>query len=198
VKAVDTDWTINNQSWFTTAHNDGIGLFILDGVSWGTCTPWPQAQSEFKMALAAGMKIGMYTRNPNCWAQGLQSAGSYVSQLQFFAIDEETASDGLPASAPVTQAMVTGIQAKGVRPIIYTSSDMWPSLKNSNWSNLPLWDENAGNSATLTANYLSPTPQVYAGWNTPTTMRIGVQQSFNYKLDGIETDLSSFSASFLK
>jgi hypothetical protein len=38
----------------------------------------------------------------------------------------------------------------------------------------------------------------YGGWNTASTMRIGIQQKFEHSLNGVPVDLNSFNASFLK
>jgi hypothetical protein len=68
------------------------------------------------------------------------------------------------------------------------------------FSDVPLWDTNTGNINynRWIANYLSPTPVAYGGWNTPTTMRIGIQQKFNQRINGVVVDLNSFDASFLQ
>jgi hypothetical protein len=51
--------------------------------------------------------------------------------------------------------------------------------------------------ATWTADILSPAPVPYGGWNTPSTMRIGVQQHFG-RWNGVNVDLNSFDVSFLR
>jgi hypothetical protein len=98
--------------------------------------------------------------------------------------------------------MVDGVRAMGVRPVIYSGHAMWPAIMGtaaSDFSDVPLWDTNAGplDFATWTADYLSPAPIPYGGWNTPGTMRIGVQQHFG-SWNGVNVDLNSFDASFLE
>ncbi|MEZ2390130.1 hypothetical protein AB6813_11385 [bacterium RCC_150] len=148
------------------------------------------------MAITAGLKIAVYTRDPNCWQGGITAAGPpYQSQLQFFALDAET---GEPQ---IRRAMVDGVKGMGLRPVIYSGSGIWPQLMNNStaFSDIPLWDTNAGNInyKKWTTNYLAPTPVQYGGWNTPTTMRVGVQQKFNQSLNGVVVDLDSFDATFL-
>lgn len=185
IQAVDTDATITSQSWFAGAYASGVRLYIVDGISWGSnCVAWNRVQPQFKMALATGLKIGLYSRNPQCWAQAIKGAGIYASQLQFFALDVEGAGDGLPASKPITQAMITGIQALGVRPIIYSYTDAWQSvMKNANFASVPLWNSDQTSH-----------PGTFGGWTTNT----GVQYKFDATLNGVDVDLSYFNTDFLK
>jgi hypothetical protein len=196
VKVLDSANTINDPAWFTKAYAAGFRLYIMHSTAWGTCTPWYNTQPQLGMALAAGLKIAVYTRDPNCWQGGISAAGPYQSQLQFFALDVET---GGPV---VTRDMVDGVKAMGVRPVIYTGSGMWPQMTDNStaFSDVPLWDTNARNInyKRWIADYLSPTPVPYGGWNTPTNMRVGVQQKFNQSLNGIVVDLDSFDATFLQ
>jgi hypothetical protein len=198
VKAIDSANTITDPTWFTKAYAEGIRLYAMHSVNWNDCNAWSQTQPQLKMALDAGLKIAVYTRNPSCWQGGINAAGPYISQLQFFAIDVET-DPGVPA----TRAMVDGVKAMGVRPVLYSGSGMWPGVMGGNvtsFSDVPLWDTNAQtiNYATWVANVLTPTPEQYGGWNTSSTMRIGIQQMFEYNLNGIAVDLNSFNSAFLK
>ncbi|MCX2747023.1 hypothetical protein OOZ51_04240 [Arthrobacter sp. MI7-26] len=196
VKVLDTTAAITDPAWFRQAYAEGFRLYVMHSTVWGTCTPWQQTQVQLKMALDAGLKIAVYTRDASCWEGGIKAAGPYMSQLQFFALDVE------PGSSPVTRAMVDGVRSLGVRPVIYSGSGMWPGLMNNStaFADVPLWDTNASNInyASWTANYLAPAPVQYGGWNTARTMRVGIQQKFEHTLNGINVDLNSFSASFLK
>jgi hypothetical protein len=196
VKVLDTANTITDPNWFVKAYQAGFRLYVMHSTAWGTCNTWSRTQPQLKMALDAGLKIAVYTRDPNCWQGGINAAGPYASKLQFFALDAET------GGPQITRAMVDGVKGMGVRPVIYSGSGMWPQLMNNStaFSDVPLWDTNTGNINynRWRANYLSPTPVRYGGWNTPTTMRIGVQQKFNQNLNGVVVDLDSFNATFLK
>ncbi|WP_035741325.1 hypothetical protein [Arthrobacter sp. MA-N2] len=196
VKVLDTTAAITDPNWFRQAYAEGFRLYVMHSTVWGTCTPWQQTQAQLKMALDAGLKIAVYTRDASCWEGGIKAAGPYVSQLQFFALDVE------PGGSVVTRAMVDGVRSLGVRPVIYSGSGMWPGLMNNSsaFSDVPLWDTDTSNLdyTTWTANYLAPTPAQYGGWNTAGTMRVGVQQKFEHTLNGINVDLNSFNASFLK
>jgi hypothetical protein len=203
VKVLDSANTINDPAWFTKAYAAGFRLYVMHSTAWGTCTPWYNTMHQLQMALDAGLKIAVYTRDPNCWQGGIDAAFDPISgvdlrpKLQFFALDVET---GGPV---VTRAMVDGVKAKGVRPVIYTGSGMWPQMTNNStaFADVPLWDTNARRSVNYNrwiADYLSPTPVAYGGWNTPTTMRVGVQQKFNQSLNGVVIDLNSFDAAFLR
>jgi hypothetical protein len=198
IKAIDTTATITDPAWFKSAYKDGFRLYILHATEWGTCNPWPRAQTQLQMALDAGLKIGIYTRDPNCWSAGIRATGPLKDKLQFFALDIETE----PGIA-VTRAMVDGIKQLGVRPIIYSGSGMWADVQGSStadFSDLPLWDASPSDFdvSRWQANTLQPTPVAYGGWNVNGHMRVGVQQQFEYKLNGVAVDLNSFDASFLR
>jgi hypothetical protein len=199
VKAFDTTATISDPAWFVSMYNQGFRLYAMHSTQWGTCTPWANTPGQLKMALDAGLKIAVYTRDPNCWQGGINAAGPYISQLQFFAIDVET-----DPGFRVTQAMVDGVTAMGVRPMIYSGSGMWSGVMGGNvttFANVPLWDTDTSKPPTLStwvANVLSPTPVQYGGWNTSTTMRKISQQAFNVTDNGVVIDLNSVDASFLK
>jgi hypothetical protein len=196
VKVVDTTAAITDPAWFKKAYDAGIRLYVMHSTAWGTCDPWYRTQAQLKMALDAGLKIAVYTRDASCWQGGINAAGPYAPQLQFFALDVE------PGSSPVTREMVDGVRSMGVRPVIYSGSGMWPGLMSNStaFSDVPLWDTNTSNLnySTWTADYLAPAPVQYGGWNTSATMRIGIQQKFEHSLNGVPVDLNSFNASFLK
>lgn len=199
VKALDaTDSP--TAAWFKQAKADGFQLYVYPPLAWGVSTPRSDAQALFKMALDAGLKVAIYSRNPTWWSQAIKAVGSYAAHAQFFAIDIET-DPGVKA----TQAMVDGVKALGVRPVIYSGYGMWPQIMgstNTAFSTVPLWDTNAGsatsmNPKTYTPNILSPKPVAYGGWNTTNNMRIGVQQTFETVYNGINIDVNSFAADFL-
>jgi hypothetical protein len=196
VKVLDTTAAITDPNWFRQAYAEGFRLYVMHSTAWGTCTPWQRTQAQLKMALDAGLKIAVYTRDASCWENGIKAAGPYMSQLQFFALDIE------PGGSLVTRAMVDGVRSLGVRPVIYSGSGMWPGLMGNStaFADVPLWDTDTSdlNYATWTADYLAPKPVQYGGWNTAGTMRVGIQQKFAHTLNGINVDLNSFNASFLK
>lgn len=151
---------------------------------------------QANMALKAGLMIAAYTRDPRCFKEGIEAFGPLKDHLQFFALDIET-----DPGIPVTRTMIDGIKALDVRPVIYTGSGMWPTImgKTAEFSDVPLWDTQTSTFAygDWVIDHLWPEPVEYAGWNTPQTMRIGVQQQFEYSLFGVQVDLNSFSADFL-
>ena len=198
VKAIDSANEINDQSWFDAAYRDGVRLYVAHAVKWGTCEPWEKAEPQLAMALKAGIKIALYTRDPNCWQNGIRAAGALRDHLQFFALDIES-DPGVPATA----AMVAGVRAMGVRPVIYSGSGMWPMFMREHaaaFSGVPLWDCDARPEAhrEWAGDILSPAPVAYGGWNTHGNMRVGVQQAFEYSMRGIAVDLNSFDETFLR
>jgi hypothetical protein len=198
VKAFDTTAAITSASWFAKAYKQGFRLYVVHSTAWGTCNAWPRTQPQLKLALAAGLKVAAYTRDPRCWREGIEAAGPYARRLQFFALDVET-----DPGVAVTHEMVEGVTSMGVRPMIYTGSGMWPGIMGSTtaFAGVPLWDTDTRRVLSLRAwapSFLSPAPVSYAGWNTPSTMRRGVQQAFEVKIDGVAVDLSSFDATFLR
>lgn len=198
VKAIDSANTVSDRTWFFRRKAEGVELYVMHSTLWGSCTPWSRSQAQLKMALDAGMKIAIYTRNPHCWSSGIDAAGPYVSKLQFFALDVET-DPGLP----VTREMVDGVKSKGVRPVIYSGSGMWPSVMgygNADFSDVPLWDTNANllEYPGWRAKLDTPTPVAYGGWNTTANPRVLVQQAFEVTVDGVKVDLNSVRADFLR
>lgn len=198
VAAIDSANTITDPNWFKQAYEDGYRLYVIHSTAWGTCDAWEHTQAQLKMALDAGMKIAAYTRDPNCYKQGVEAAGRYKNDLQFFALDIET-----DPGIPVTRAMVDGVKALGVRPVIYTGSGMWNKLQGEkeDFSDVPLWDTSATYDALphgWEPDVTTPVPVTYGGWNTPDALRVGVQQYFEYTLHGIKVDVNSFSSDFLR
>ncbi|ALV47132.1 hypothetical protein MB46_18200 [Arthrobacter alpinus] len=196
VKAIDSANIITDPAWFTKAYADGFRLYVMHSTMWDSCTQWEHTLPQLEMALDAGLKIAVYTRDPNCWEAGIAAAGPYVNRLQFFALDVE---DG---GVPVTRAMVDGVAATGVRPVIYTGSGMWGGLQGAtadSFSDVPLWDTDtsAFPFESWQPDHLAPAPLPYGGWNTPGTMRIASQQQFEFNYNGVAIDLNSFDASFL-
>lgn len=197
VKAISSASTITDPEWFKQAYAEGFRLYVMHSTAWGTCTPWYNAQAQLGMALEAGLKIAVYTHDPNCWQGGLLATGPYRDYLQFFALYIES-DPGVAA----TREMVDGVKAMGVRPIIHTGSEAWNNIQGAtenDFSDVPLWDTSTSSFdyATWQANYLAPTPVSYGGWNTPTTMRVGVKQQREYSFNGVDVSLSSFDTSFL-
>ena len=194
VRAIDSANYIPDGEWFQRAYAAGFRLYVMHSTGWGTCIPWDRAEIQLKMALDAGLKVAAYTRDPRCWKGGIEAAGPYMSKLQFFALDVETGGE------PVTREMVDGVAAMGIRPVIYTGIGMWHHLQGEgDFSDIPLWDASGAhvNVNGWRADFLAPPPVRYAGWNTPATMRIGVQQHMEFTLNGVNVDLNSFDASFL-
>lgn len=195
--AIDSANTISDPKWFNKAYNEGFRLYILHSTAWDTCDAWDRAQTQAQMALDAGLAVAAYTRDPRCYEQGIQAFGLLKDKLQFFALDIET-----DPGIPVTRTMIDGIKSLGVRPVIYTGAGMWPTIMNNSeaYSDVPLWDTDTSTFAleNWEINYLTPTPIKYGGWNSETTLRIGIQQQFEYTLNGINVDLNSFSTSFIK
>jgi hypothetical protein len=199
VKAFDTT-SAPSASWFQQAYKDGFRLYVLSGNSWGQNTPWPQASGLCKLALDAGLKIAVYTRDPRWYAAGINACKPYVNRLQFFALDIES-----DPGVAVTRAMVNAVPAMGVRPVIYSGYGMWPQIMgatNTSFADVPLWDTNAGSATSMnpvsyTPNFLTPKPVAYGGWNTSNNLRIGVQQTFETIYNGINIDINSFAADFL-
>ena len=198
VAAIDSANTITDPNWFKKAHDDGYALYVIHSTAWGTCAPWEHTQAQLKMALDAGMKIAAYTRNPDCYKQGIEAAGPYKDDLQFFALDIET-----DPGIPVTRAMVDGVKAMGVRPVIYTGSGMWRQLQGEkeDFADVPLWDTSATYGALPDGwepDVGIPKAVAYGGWNTVDNLRVAVQQYFEYTLHGVKVDVNSFARSFLK
>jgi hypothetical protein len=199
VKAFDTT-SAPSASWFKQAYADGFRLYVLSGNTWGQNAPWPQASGLCKLALDAGLKIAAYTRNPRWWKVGIEACAPYIDQLQFFCLDIED-----DPGVPVTRAMVDGVKAMGVRPVIYSGWSLWPTVMgddNEDFADLPLWDADTHGAhwdpATYTPTLTTPKPRPYGGWNTPTNMHIGLQQTENAFFNEVNINISSFSEDFLR
>ncbi len=199
VKAFDTTATVDDPAWFARMYARGFRLYVMHSTAWGTCTPWPNTQTQLGLAVDAGLKIAVYTRDPRCWRQGIAAAGPYASRLEFFALDVETV-----PGVRVTQAMVDGVASMGVRPVIYSGAGMWPEIMgagNTRFAGVPLWDTDTGRhmaSLSSAPSLVSPAPVKYGGWNAASTMRKGVQQALEVSIGGIAVDVSSFDGGFLR
>jgi hypothetical protein len=197
VKAFDTANTIPNAQWFKYRYAEGFRLYSMHATQWGTCTPWVNTQKYLQWALDAGLKISIYTRDPRCWSGGIDAAGPLANRLQFFALDVET-----DPGIRVTRAMVDGVKARGVRPVIYSGSGMWSGVMGGNvtsFADVPLWDTDARSIrySRWVPNVNSPTPVQYGGWNTATNPRKIIQQAFEVTVGGVKVDLNSVRADFL-
>lgn len=206
VKAFDRANSVDDPAWFKKMYNRGFRLYILHTTWWEDtkpgmtpkCQPWPGAIDHIKWALDAGIKVAAYTRDPRCWKGGIEAAGPYKDQLQFFDIDVET-----DPGVKVTREMIDGIKAMGVKPLIYSGAGMWPEVMGSNtaFSDVALYDTNVTGKVTID-NWVpsldSPKPIPYGGWNTATNKRVALQQAFDVMVDGYSVDLNTFDASFLK
>lgn len=206
ILALDSDEDNISQAWFNARAAEGIKMFVTAGTPWsvaGTETlnePRMVIREQFDRALKAGLKIGLYTRDPRHWAAGLDAAGDYISQLQFFALDVES-----DPGIPVTQAMIDGVVARGARPLIYGGFWTWDGIQGStknDFSRYPLWDTNDNQGLDYNVwksepDYLSAPPAPYGGWNVPGNYRVGSQQKFDVIIDGVLTDLNSFDESWL-
>ena len=193
VRAFDTTAVILDQAWFDARYAQGFRLYILHSTKWGTGKPWWRTEIQTQMALNAGLMVAGYTRDPSFWREGIQAFGPYTDDLEFFSLDIED-HPGVPA----TRAMVNGIATMGVQPVIYTDRRMWFDVQgatDNDFADVPLWDSDVTGNVTLANQRVSlqnPPAVPYAGWNTPTNMRIGVQQSFDTVIDGIPVDLNTF------
>jgi hypothetical protein len=198
VKAFDSTATINGTAWFRWMYRHGYRLYVMHSTEWGTCTPWPQAETQLRNALAVGLKVAAYTGDPSCWQGGIEAAGSLASELQFFALDVET-DPGLQ----VTREVVDGVEALGVRPVVYSGSGMWPQVMGADdsFADVALWDTDVTgtvNPGTWRPNLMVPAAVPYGGWNVPGNPRVMVQQAFNVSLNGVVVDVNSVAAGFLR
>ena len=197
--AFDTTATIPGTAWFQDMYDRGFRLYVMHSTAWGTCTPWSETQSQLANALSVGLKVAAYTRDPRCWQQGIEAAGPYASQLQFFVLDSE-----FGPSVALTRDMVDGVIRLGVRPVIYTGWGMWSQIQgfdDTSFADVPLWDTNvtaAVDPGTWTPDVNAPVPVVHGGWNTPENPRMMVQQAWNVLIDGVVVDLDSVDAAFLR
>ena len=149
-----------------------------------------------KMALDAGLMIAAYSRDPFLWQMAIEACAPHVDQLQFFAFDIED------PDSKLTQEMVDGVRATGVRPLVYSAAWCWSDVMGGDvtaFSNLPLWDAHTdpGWTPDSPADVSRPTPVPFGGWNTPTNRRVGVQQAKEITFDGMVVDVNSFSSDFL-
>ncbi len=200
VRALDTGNDIPNSGWFTDAYSEGFRLYVAAGTMWEQNTPRTNLETWFGWALSAGLKIGVYTRHPDWYQTGLTAAGTHKSDLLFFAFDVET-----DPGTMVQRSWINDVSDQGVQPIIYTGWGMWPDISGNStaFADVPLWDTDTSGTidyATWVADLDYPTPVAYGGWNGANDRphhRIGVQQKFEYTLNGVNVDLNSFDSTFL-
>lgn len=200
VKAFDTASAASAQ-WFRDAYTAGFRLFIVDATNVdrsGGRTAWKFTSEQLGYALDAGLKVAAYSRDPRLWRIAINACRPYINKLQFFCLDVET-----DPGVAVTREMVDGVKSMGIRPLIYSGWGMWPDImgKSTEFADLPLWDVDAENARwdalTYVPSLIDPKPVAYGGWNTPDNPRVGVQQTWDARLNGIDIDVCSFAASFL-
>src|SRR6185312_2785263 len=169
-----------SPQWYQQAYGAGYRLMVLSSNIWDENLPWPEAPTQLGFAQDAGLRVAAYTRNPNWWRAGIEACGPHIGALQFFCLDVE-----IDPGVPVTHAMVDGVRSMGVRPLIYSSSGMWPKImgNDTSFADLPLWDAAHGN----------PNWTPYGGW----TGRVGVQTTEEAVFNGQAINLSTFSAGSL-
>ncbi|MFC5994838.1 hypothetical protein ACFQE5_11525 [Pseudonocardia hispaniensis] len=199
LKAFDTTATITDPRWFEWVYEQGFRLYVMHSTVWGTGLPWPRTQPQLRMAIDAGLKVAVYTRDPRHWRAGIQAVGRFRDHVQFFPLDVET-----DPGCRVTRDMVDGITAMGIRPVIYSGAGMWHEVMGGNvteFADVPLWETHVTGAVTLenyAATLESPAPVPFGGWNTRRTPRIMVQQAFDVALGGVGVDLNSVDGAFLR
>lgn len=166
---IDTDFgnnAIPAQSWFNDRKNEGYTGFITTAHTFwgGVPQPWSGTQECLDKALTAGLEIGVYGRPVEEWEAALDNCGSYEQYLKFYQLDVEYEEDGLPH--PITTAMVSGVQNRGVIPVIYTAKYMWLDIMGTTtafrfyrlWERIPYtgWPAYMGN--------LTPQSPGFGGW----------------------------------
>jgi hypothetical protein len=190
----------------------GYKIYTLDSIAWDSecatvgsnpcaprqaCAIWPSATAQIQEALNAGLEVAVYNRNPQCWSKGLTGLGPYLADIRFYVLDIETD----PGVAP-TAAMVSGIEALGVQPVIYSYQSAWDEITGNStaFSALPLWDsevntdvEDDGVPPVGYPALAEPIPPPYGAWTTA----VAEQQTFNTVVDGVSIDDDSFSAPWL-
>ena len=198
--ALDSTAAILDPIWFAHRFAEGYRLYVLHTTDWGATTPWWRTEAQLGAALASGLKVGAYTRDPQTWQAGIEACGPYIDRLQFFALDVETEGPLGDPGHQVTRAMVDGVMAMGVRPVIYTGSGMWPLVMgpgNTAFADVPLWDTDTSNPPS-SPTMSQPAPVAYGGWNVPGHMRVMVQQAFDVTVEGIALDQNSVDPAFLE
>lgn len=177
VAAFDTEANIPNRQWMVNAYNLGYRLFIMGGTNGPTLnTPRANLETYLGWALDAGLKIGIYTRDPAWYQTGLDACGIHKRDLLFFAFDVE-----LDPGTPVLRSWVDDCAAQGVQPIIYAGRGTWPTIQGAtanNFTDIPLWDAEAnriGDMGIWAPNLGAPLPVVFNGWNTASNFRVGIQ-----------------------
>lgn len=206
-KGLDSTAYIPDPGWFVSRFTEGFRLYCLHSTEWGGTAPWWRTEPQLAAALDAGLRIGVYTRDPTTWRAGIDACGPYVNRLQFFALDVETEGPTGGPGQQVTRAMVDGVRSLGVRPVIYTGSGMWPVVMGGNvtaFSDVPLWDTDTSSPPlgpeSWTPDLAVPAPVRYGGWNEASrgTMRRIVQQAFDMPLGGVSVDLNAVDPAFLE
>ncbi|HKU30054.1 MAG TPA: hypothetical protein VJQ60_06165 [Arthrobacter sp.] len=83
VKVLDTTAAVTDPAWFRQAYAEGFRLYVMHSTVWGTCTPWQRTQEQLKMALDAGLKIAVYTRDASCWENGIKAQARTYRNCSF-------------------------------------------------------------------------------------------------------------------
>jgi hypothetical protein len=212
VKAFDSCFSCFGQnpspSWFQQQKAAGYQLAIMDPDSWNSefpngnasrpgpasgCALSSNGLDDIDNAITAGMYVGLYNRNINCYRQTLNSLGSYEQQgVRFYVWDIETDPGQIP-----TQAQLSEVAGLGYANVVYTWDGAVRNLGTS-FAGLPLWmnevsNWNTPNAGPPTNNYphldsISP----FNGWSSAV-----IEQISTGKLNGMSVDFDSADAAWL-
>ena len=180
VRGFSSDQRIPDLEWFQQAYASGYRVYVMDCQSREgypkTFTAFENTESQLTLARTAGLRIALTTKDPRWWSEAITAAGSEAAHLQFFALNAT-----LNVNRRITAAMVDGITALGVRPMIFTGWGMYPQIMgktHTQFFSTFLWDTQ------------SITFRPYNGW----TSRVANQGQMDYNLNGVLVDLSDFDS----
>jgi hypothetical protein len=168
---------------WTSIASAGFKLFITDPVYWSsecsdqwctnpvnTCTVDPAAVTQIQDAMNAGLDYAVYTRNVNCLTKAIKGLGTSLEKhLSFAVLDIET-----DPSVPPSAALINGVKALGVTPVIYSDQGSWVSITGNTtaYRTYPLNDGEVPNwQVSFPAPYppgfptLVNMPNPYGGWS---------------------------------
>jgi hypothetical protein len=203
-----------SAQWFTTEHRAGYDMAIMDPDAWtsefpdgnsddpGTaaqCRLAANSLNQLREAVDAGMKVGLYNRNPLCYLQTISALKGHAhikSGTPIYIWDIETSPGILP-----TKAEIAKVTAWNFLNGAYTWQGAVPGT-GTQFGNLPLhYNEvnnwNTPNAPAPTTVDGNPYPEINAiphfdGWTSA-----DMEQQSTGTLNGERVDFDSVNTAWL-
>lgn len=129
--------------WEMVRDQHGIRCAVIQ--AWGGGYIGGRSNAHFHQqvagARAAGLKVAAYVWPPREWNEAINWIGDARPYMAFLALDVEVPEGMDPSFPRVERAYVSGVAARNLKPVIYTSPSEWQNVMSGDttFGDLPLW-----------------------------------------------------------